>query len=713
MLPTDLQGAIAPDLEAMDGQAPEIDPGAVVDAAVANGTAAVEHEQVVTPAEKAALVQYWWDRTAETAEFRTAVEQAARDLQDLNGGKPDEVKDDAEITVQHIYRNGVQTVALTVPEMASIRWKPRTEVNPLPGMPKPAALVQRRRQQQGMAEVMSVLWLRFSEMGNFQEKIEAYVQDSVHFPAAVLKVWFQRDLRGDYLGETRLPDEQDLIARARVLIEMYDRGEFDRHDARYAQMQQCLKAIGKTEADVKRGIVLELRPLECYRCDPAVTGPEYLDTAGWESDDVMMTRADILAKWEHISPDDLFDGQVYQLDETGRAVRDERMDRTKNTGTTQIRDNDRSNLQPKDEDWMLCREIFDYENNTRLVLIEGLGYPAVEEPLERGPLGMSPFVVLVENRKPKSLYGYSDTQLQSKSQRQLNKTRSQEEDSRRRAQARWGYDPATVTNPEDLQKAVDADPGSLTPIRTNAKPGEFEKAFINLAGNNAHNGQDYRVAAEVLTQEMRKMAMLPEQASGELGAANFSSEVQVAAAGANALARYRQARIKRALTRIADKIAQLILLNVPQELAVRLCGPMAAMFYPATPMERREIYDGLTITVEVQLDKQLDYAKRADAVAKLIDSLARAGVVFDKETAGKLLGKLMGVDEAEDLIQPDPNDLIGRLMMALQDDPSSLAPEAVQALAQMGAMAQQMAAQMAAQAMAEQATTTPTGSAAP
>ena len=679
------------------------DPAAIVDQAVQDGVAAPDREKRVTPPDVSDLVKTWWERTAATAEFTQAVDQAEMDLETLDGGTAEEVEDDAEITVQHVYRNAMQAVSMMVPSMAGIEWRPRSEVKPLPGAPIPPEIIQRRRQQQGLASVVTTLVQRFGELGNFQEKTEAFVQDSIHFPAAILKVWFQRDIASDPASASRLPDEQDLLQRTRVLIEQYDRGQFGKTEAPHRELTQCLQAIGRTEQDIRRGIVLELRPIANYRCDPAVEGPEYIDNAAWESDDVVLTRDQWLAIYPELSEDDLSMATVYKLDAIGRAVRRELEAKTKNAHTVNM-DRPNSGFQPTGNDYLLGREIYDYRTNTRLLLLEGVDFPLVEEPLDRSPVGMSPFVVLVENRRPRHLYGFSDTQLQAKTQRQLNRLRSQEEDSRRRAEPRWGVDAALSPNGEDLKKAMLADPGSITPIRTQCKPGEFEKSFINLAGNGQHNANDFQIAKQALTQELRKMASLPESASGELGQAKFSAEVQVAAAGSNALATYRQTRIIRALKRLYDKIAQLILLNVNQDLAVRLAGPMAAEYYPAQPMSRQEIYDGLTISVEVELDKKLDYARRADALAKLIDAFAKAGVTFDKEIAARLLGKFTNLgEESEDLIKSDPNDLVGRLMATLQENPQGLAPEAVMALAQMGSQAQQQLQQIAQQQAQQQA----------
>lgn len=681
------------------------DPMAIIDAAVESGVAANEATTTEVPPDKAELVKHWWDRTTESKDFSECVKQYENDLVSIDGGTSDDIEDPAECTVNHIYRNAIQGVAMTVPEMASMEWKPREEVQPVPGFrlpPEIKKLLQDRRMYQlGLASVLSVLFHRYAERCNLQEKIEAVVQDSFHFRMAVFKVWWAYSLTEDPISEARPADEQDLLAKARVEIEAYNKGDFGKSDARYAQLRDALAAIGKTEADIKRGIMVEIVPLRNYRVDPAVSGPEYEDTKGWERHDVLMRKSKILQKWPDVKEEDLEGCYAWSLDETGAAIRAEKIEKTNTIGDTQSPRSMQDAKSRKDsDDWHLVAEIYDYETNTRLVLIDGLEYPAVEEPIERGPTGMSPFILLVQNRRSGHLAGFSDTELQAKIQNLMNKKRTSEEDSRRNAQPRWGFHKGAFPKPADLQKAIDAPSGSFTGIEFQGRGEDFEKSIFNLAGNHDHNPLEFDTTKEI--QEMRKMAMLPEQASGELGGAEFATEVQVAAAGANALARYRQNRITRFLKKVGDKIAQLILLNVPQDLAIQDAGPLAQFFYPAEPMKRQEIYQGLQVTCEAKMDKALDYSKRAEALARLIEAFRGSGIRFDQEMAAKVLAKFMDLDEAQDMIRADPNEIVAKLVEAIQSDPQALAPDAVVALAQIGQMAQQQMAQMQAQQAQQQ-----------
>jgi hypothetical protein len=684
-----------PTSEMMPGQSS--DPMEIIDEAVESGMAAEEAGTTDVPADKAELVKSWWDRTTETKDFTECVDQYERDRISIDGGVPEDVLDAAEVTVNHIYRNAIQGVAMTVPEMSTMEWKPREEVQAVAGFILPPQikqiLQQRRTGQLGLAAVLSVLFHRYAERCNLQEKIEAVVQDSFHFRMAAFKIWWAYSLTEDPISQARPADEQDLLAKARTEIEAYNAGDFRRDDARYAQLRETLSAIGKTEQDIKRGIMVEIVPLRNYRVDPAVSGPEYEDTKAWERHDVLMRKSKILQKWPDVKKDDLAGCYAWALDETGEAIRQDKIEDTNTIGDTQApRSMQDSKSRKDDDDWHLVAEIYDYETNTRLVLIDGLDYPAVEEPIERGPTGMSPFCLLIQNRRSGHLAGFSDTELQAKIQNSMNKKRTAEEDSRRNAQPRWGYDKRAFTKPGDLKAAHDAPSGSFTGIEFQGRSEDFEKSIFNLAGNHDHNPLEFDTTKEI--QEMRKMAMLPEQASGELGGAEFATEVQVAAAGANALARYRQNRITRFLKKVGDKIAQLILLNVPQDLAIQDAGPLAEFFYPAKQMDRQEIYRGLQVTTEAKMDRALDYSKRAEALARLIEAFRGSGIKFDEEMAGKVLAKFMDLDEAQDMIRADPNELVAKLVEAIQKDPQSLAPDAVMALAQVGQMAQQQVMQM-------------------
>lgn len=682
-----LDQPVAPLDAALPGSAEES--AGLIDLAVDSGVAAPERPVRDTTPETRGMVDHWWKATEETADFSAAIERMLKDELVLDGGTPEQVADPAACTVQHVYRNAIQTVALMVPGAAGVRWKARQYAEPVPGMAEPMEQQQARRRAMGMANVCTTLFNRFAEASDFDERAEAWIQDSVHFRAGIVKVWWQRELATDTISRDRLADQQDQLALLRTLIEQYDQGEFGPDDPPHRQMTQLMGSMNVSEMDVRRGLVIETVPLGQYRIDPAVTGPEHKRQARWERHDILMQRDEILGKWDHIGYDDLQRCHTFTVDEQGRWLKQDmqvRTERTGQAGDSRILDRTPGSL--SGEDWLLVAEIYDYQTNTRLVLVEGLEFPAVEEPL----MGGSPFVVLVLNRRARSFYGYSDTELQAKIQTARNRMRGDEEDAREAARPRWAYNPAVINDPKVIKAIQNAGPGEMVPVPVPAGE-DLSKNIVPLAGNHEFRQEQFDDAK--LSQEQDKMAMMPEAALGVSGKAKFAKEIEAGTAGGAALARYRQKRINRAHKALCDRAMQLILANCPLELAVRHAGPIAAEFYPPAPPDRNALYDGLAIEVEVALDQNLDASERTRLLVQLAEIMQKMGVRFDPEVASKMLGKLMGMgDESKALVVSDPNDLVARLAQAMQKGEIPLVPEAIMAVQQIAQAAQAQMAQM-------------------
>lgn len=716
-LTTDQEPAVDPLSLAVGEDPAAADPAGFIDDAVADGTAMGEDQDVATetPEDLKSQVHEWLTRTQETADFKAACIQRDKDLVVILGGTQAEIDDAAQITVNHVYRNTMQTVALTVPEHLSVKWSAREEVGVLPGqMLSPQitqAIEERKRKQKGMAMVSEVLFKRFGQECNLQEKVEGFVQDGSHFRAAIMKVWFQFDFDADPVSADRLPDAQNNHADLRTLVIRYARGEFTKDDADHQKMKDLLATMNRTELEVKCGIVIESIPLDQYRVDPAVTSPEHHYTATWERHDVTMRRSDVLAKFQNVKPIDLEQCGIMVPDEAGKLIRQKMEERT-SPNETAIQPNPRhmpGNRSPKDDDWLLVSEIYDYQTNHRLTLIEGLEYPAAKVPLEKMPFGNSPFVCLIMNRMPHRWYGMSDTEMQGKIQAALNRLRTNEEEARDNAQPRWAFDPAVIGE-KSLNSAQKAAAWTFNPVPVTGK-GTLAESLVPLAGNHEFNPQEYDITK--LLTEMRAMAMLPEQALGVTGAADFAKEVEVAAAGATIMAKYRMARIKRALRLLFDKTMQLIMWNVGVDKAVQYAGPLAAEYWPKEPMQRWEIYETLKPEVEVAMDRQLDYAKRQQALVQVLEALGGLGVTMDKELLAKLLIKYLDLgEEAQALVQSDPNDLVQRLAESIQKNPGAVSPEAMMVLAQIGQQAQQAVVSMAEQTAAAESETAGGGPAA-
>lgn len=672
----------------------ETDPAAAVEQAAADGTLVAERDQGPTPDEIRASVQRWWKRTEETADFKDAVQQTDRDVASLEAGSAEDKADASKVTVNHIYRNALQTVAMTVPNDHSVSFEAREMVEGLPGEAVDAAVTALKRQATGLGQVLSILDRRYTEEINLQETVEAFVQDASHFRMAILKVAWQSSFEDDMITGERLPDEQDNMARLRGLIEQYQRGEFTKNDYQWHDIRSLMQQMGKVEIAVRTGLVIEEVPIDQFRVDPMVTGPENIYSAAWMRHDILMTRQDVLDKWPEIDPDDLGRAFVYSLDESGKRVKDEAAARAEGGNQAQMPAG--SNTRTiRDQDLLLVAEIHDATTNTVRVLVEGLDYYAAEYQPEMAVDGFFPFVVLVLNRMPKRLYGKSDTELQAKSQDAINRMRSGEESAREAAQPRFVYDTNQI-DADDAKRIACTQPWEATGLDMGGK--DIRQAMMALMGNHEFSAQEYDTTKH--QDEMRRMVALPEEATGGVGGAEFSSQVQVAAAGATVMVKYRQGRINRALQRLHHMIAQHLLFRVGPDTAVKMAGPMAAKYWPATPPDRQTIYQWLDVKVKTAVDGQLDSVKRADTLAKVFDAAGRMGVRMPANSGVKLLAKVMGEDEAADLFTPDPNALVGDLAQSLQTQGGQLAPEAVLMLVQLGEMAKQQAMQMAAQAAA-------------
>ncbi len=660
------------------------------------GTLAVDRQTTDTPGEMTALVKQWWDRTAPRTAWTDAVDQTEKDRITLTGEDPKreagQKEDGFEITVNHVYRNAIQTVAALVPDQHAIRWEPREVAEPLPGQPVNTVIVQIKQRAEGLASVLGILCRRYGEEIQLQEVIEAWVQDACHFRISVLKIIWQggSDRARQALSKGRMPDELTKLERFLYLNEAKHRGEFTDNDAQWQEMKDLMITLKIDKADVRTGLLVEVLNVADWRCDPRVTGPQNVGTADWMRHDTYMTRAEILGQWQNIDPDDLTAGIVYIVDEYGRAAKRDAEDQQRVVGQARTTDTGgRSRAPAKDDDLLLVAEIWDQVGREVWVLVEGLEYPAVRynptTPLET----FYPFVPLVMNRNPNGLYGFSDTELQAKLQAAVNRMRTGEENARLNAQPRYAYNAATI-GPEDAKRIANAEPHEFIPLPLGKD--DIRSAIMPLVSSHAFHPEEHDTAK--LMDEMRRMSGQTEEATGGNGNPEFSSQVQVAAAGANLLGSYRKKRIDRGLTRAYDIMGQYLLFNLGQVPAQRMAGPMVAQYWPQKPVDRQSLYQALGVKVVANIDAAAADGKRLSAIGTLLDTAAKNGVRLPVAVILKLMAKIMGEQEVADLMESDPNALIGDLAQTVQENgPQSVTPEAMQILMQ---LAQQLAPYLAA-----------------
>ncbi len=214
--------------------------------------------------------------------------------------------------------------------------------------------------------------------------------------------------------------------------------------------------------------------------------------------------------------------------------------------------------------------------------------------------------------------------------------------------------------------------------------------MIPLHGNHEYNEAEFDTGKD--EQEMRRMAALPEQALGVTGNARFSREVLAAQQGMNVMARYRQSRMARGLKRVYQKFAQLLVFNVNAELAARLAGPLAPRYWPAQPVDRQKVYEGLDITVNVAMDATMEDARQLDSLVQLAEAGGKIGARVDPKVFTRLFARFAGRQaDVDDLFQQDPNAVAQELLEALQSNPNALSPEIIPALVQTVMATQQRA----------------------
>ena len=537
------------------------------------------------PAKLREFADKWWKTTKDLPDRDAAVCAATESQKTLfpawfdrtdrhRGNIPSEIrsrKDDRRVRVQIAYRNVLQTVAMTVPDDHDIRWRPLPQVGSenidLPTL-KPH--VQ-------LADTLTCLVKHYVGEANFQETVQAWVQDAAQYRLSILKVVFDRDFAKDSVrahGENK--DQQDNLARLRVLVEGFAFKNFDENSAEFSEMESLKVNLGiESELKMWAGIRAEVVPIDSFGFDPAVRGLENIYQASWMYHDVMLSKDEILAKfpytpdpvdqtkWTGVHQDDLTDGKKnssltgFNWTSTGSSL---------GKGPTPNADS------KSESDRFKVREVWVRSLNEVVTLIEGVEYPVSRWTPTASPSQWYPFRLLRMNRVTGQVYGYSDVELMSEIQHRINRKRSDEE------KARWLHLPRGIYNTQGIDQT------EIGKMRDHV-PGEWKG--INLGGAKSikevleYHQSDFTPASFDTQKDevdMSMMAGLPAQMLGTTGQAKFSSEVQTASQGAAVNAGARASIIRRSLEGTYDLIAELLLQNLTGEEVVSVAGPLA--FWP-------------------------------------------------------------------------------------------------------------------------------------
>lgn len=551
----------------------------------------------------------WWDETnngSDNAEACRVVEEMNKALfpakydgtDPRKGRRPAELKtreDNRRVNIPLAYRTGMQTVAMTCPDEYSMRWKPN------PTVPGPNDQKSKTDQKTlAFARTVEIGTERYFQEANWEANAEAWIWDSFVYPLSIVKLIFKRDYLKDPItqsGEQR--DEQDNLARYRLLREKVARGEIHDHDAEMAELNTIQESLGgSSEIEMFQGFSIEVISMKDFRYDANVPNLESVYNGAWMSQDVWMTRDDVRQKFPFVMkadgtptgvhPDDLMRASVY-------------MDNGNPYGQDGKSKRDQSYMPIKDQrgcDRLRVREIHAKRENKILILVEGVEYPAAEWVPKRTPSQWYVFHLLVMNRVPFQVAGVSDVELLVDIQARMNRKWSDEE------KARWlslprGIFASELIDKDETIKLSDIKPGTMKGIKT---AGEIDKIVKWL---------EYKYPPEAFNTEkdenmFQRMAAQPPQLTGEVGSANFSSEVKSAMQGADISSRFRKKTIGRAFSRLYTAGAEVLLQELRPEDWKAVAGQHAVMPRIYGEREGKALMQELTLSVRKEVGVKME-----------------------------------------------------------------------------------------------------------
>lgn len=688
-------------------------------------------QQTMAPEAEKAEVDRWLyttdlgsDKLTEGTEYNEACKQYKADLQTLDGGSVEDLEDPTAVTVNHVYRNATHTVAMVVPENHQFRWKRRKSVVVVE---TGAQETEEDKYWERFAATLNAMTERRLEEIQAQQTIEEWAQSGTHFRAAFLKMYYQREYQTDAIGRAREDDDQELLSRVDALLHMLDEGKITEASAEYHELLALQDTLSASQDSVVRqGLVLEEVMLDELKIDPRVRQPSQFYTAEWMRHDVLMSGDELLERMKHLSIRDLMGAKVFTA--YNKPITNEQRD----SGIERYSD---APTWYRDQ-YFRVSEIWTRKDRRVRVVVDGVPFFVRNYTPERTLQRFYPFVPLVLNVNKRGFYGKSDTELQEKIQRRMNKKRTQEEDGRYADQPRFIYDTAQLDENEvnDIARLKPWEGKGLN------LGGKDIRQAVMLLQSGAFNPLHYGIAADEM--ELRKMAMLPEQALGVTGNADFATEVQAAQMGLNVSTAFRQRKVANALAVIYDMAAEYLLMNEDPGVVKEELGEMAVWPVIATdadvrrveddiaklrgrakgmaqlmaaqagqqpdpqqgemaaalaeehirtsqfgelgrPLSMNDVHRRLEIEVEISLNDSAQSESRLRTLLKIWEIGLSSGLIGDPQVLARIIGREMGEEEhIEELFDPDPNMLIQQAIQAVQEDPNSMSQETLMFLAE-------------------------------
>ena len=523
-------------------------------------------------------------------------------------------RDDRRVQTPYIFRDSLQSTAMTVPDDTTFTWTPVEQVKaPTPpaaamvptmamaaGAPPPPMTAMLPPvsanpdpQTETFGQTLKIVQARLLNEVLWLRKVQAWVQDATCFPCSVIKYGFWRDYRTSYLTETPpTKDQSDSVARLEGLITQHANGDFNSDSDKYQEILQLAASL-QNNAEVMRwfGIDITLVPMDAFGVSEDAADLVSIYDASWMFNDILMTGQELLAKHpfkeledgttEGLLPDELeqatpWDQRSASTDPNSR----NRISRNKQLTTPRATPANAAtassmSVDPKKLKFMV-REVWCKRDRTVYVIVRGIDHFIRRYIPQKTSQRWYPFAILAPNRVPGEVYGASDLELKKDIVKRILRKRSDEETARWLHLRRYVYNKGDVDEKE-IAKVQDIPPGQFKGITL--PPGtKLEDAVLPV--EQPFTPESFDTQLDERDKDM--MSALPVQALGTTGQAKFSSEVQVAAQGATIALQFRQAQVRREIEGFLQALAEILLQELTPDEVRDLAGPFA--FWP-------ELYD--------------------------------------------------------------------------------------------------------------------------
>ncbi len=549
-------------------------------------------------------VNSWWNKTDNLTqrknalwEFREANKTlfpARFNVNDHRRGQtPTELrsgKDTRRVQTPMIYRGTLQITAMTVPEDLAFAWQAKEQVKPPiqdPMLGQPTTAIDPTLT--GMGDTLRISQKQLLDEAKWIEKLQAWVQDSDTYPAAILKCAFRRDYQSATLNPNPVDrDDADGIAAVESLLAQYTQKEFDQNDAKFAQLMQGLRAL-KEKARITRwfGLDLQLLPLDAFGVLEDATDIVNIYDASAMFHDALMTGEAILARYKYrdgqegesfgVLPEELTNATPWDTSNSStdpnarnRASRNRQLTTPNATPVNVSSTAGMTGVDPLQRQY-LVREVWCKRDRTVYTMIRGIQHFVDKHVPQKRSEQWYPFYILPANRVPGELYGASSVELKRDIQARILRKRSDEEKARWLHLPRGVYNRSAGVDEKEMVKLQDIEPGKLRGINFGTTAQKIDDMVQWWKYD--YNPESFNTMKD--EQDLDLMGSLPVQAMGQTGSANFATEVSVAASGSQIATEFRKNNIKRCIENFLLCNGEELLQELTREEVQLMGGPFA------------------------------------------------------------------------------------------------------------------------------------------